>query len=173
MDILHSVLSCLTGSSTDNKPEVKTTGIRPRSEKDLASDFLTTLLTTNTTNPTLKKNLDETIHPSSWTTTLAQAILHGLENAIRSGTALGSAAADALEKATHEAYAFAKEHPIYTSILALGVLVVMAPWVLEVLGFGALGPIEGSFAAYWQSLYGDVPAGAVFGYLQRMGMVWH
>lgn len=170
MDIIHSVLSCLTGSSSDNEPKVKTTRIR--SETDLASDFLTTLLTTDTIDPSLKKSLDETIYPSSWTSTLAQAILHGLENAITSGKTLGKAAADALMKATHEAYEFAKEHPVYTTILALGVLVVMAPWVLEVLGFGALGPIEGSFAAYWQSLYGDVPPGAVFGYLQRMGMVW-
>ncbi|KAF7114689.1 hypothetical protein CNMCM5793_009640 [Aspergillus hiratsukae] len=175
MDILHSILSCLTGSSSDNKPKVKATSIRIRSDKDLASEFLTTLLTTDTTNPSLKKSLDETIHPYNWTSTLAQTILHGLENAIRSGSGktMGKAATDALVKATHEAYDFAKAHPIYTTILALGVLAVLAPWVLEVLGFGELGPIQGSFAAYWQSLYGDVPAGAVFGYLQRMGMVWH
>ncbi|RHZ46892.1 uncharacterized protein CDV56_100729 [Aspergillus thermomutatus] len=169
MDIIHSILSCLTGSSND-KPKVKPT--RTRSENDLASEFLTTLLTAHTTDPSLKKNLDETIHPYNWTSSLAQAILHGLENAIRSGKTMGKAAADALVKATHEAYEFAKEHPIYTTILALGVLAVLAPWVLEILGFGELGPIEGSFAAYWQSLYGDMPKVAVFGYLQRMGMVW-
>lgn len=45
---------------------------------------------------------------------------------------------------------------------------------LEILGFGELGPIEGSFAAGWQSRYaGYVPKGSLFSYFQRLGMKWH
>ena len=54
------------------------------------------------------------------------------------------------------------------------------PWVVEVLGFSELGPVEGwspkcvgSFAAWWQSTYaGYVPAGSLFSFFQRLGMVW-
>ena len=42
---------------------------------------------------------------------------------------------------------FAADHPIATAVfctvIALGVLVVLAPYALELLGFGELGPIEG------------------------------
>ncbi|RAL07024.1 uncharacterized protein BO97DRAFT_314060, partial [Aspergillus homomorphus CBS 101889] len=48
---------------------------------------------------------------------------------------------------------FAQEHSVYTTILALGVLVALMHWVLEVLGCAELGPGEASVAAMWQSRY--------------------
>ncbi|KAF1815807.1 hypothetical protein P152DRAFT_471195 [Eremomyces bilateralis CBS 781.70] len=56
----------------------------------------------------------------------------------------------ALEKAAAEAYEFAMEPPTYFSILTLGVLAILTPWIIEILGFGELGLIEGSFIAAWQ-----------------------
>jgi len=38
-------------------------------------------------------------------------------------------------------------------------------------GFGALGPVAGSFAAAWQASIGSVPAGSLFATLQSAGMV--
>ncbi|OJJ98363.1 hypothetical protein ASPACDRAFT_79838 [Aspergillus aculeatus ATCC 16872] len=87
---------------------------------------------------------------------------------------MAQAATEALRRASEEAFEFAQEHPVYTTILALGVFVALMPWVLEVLGFAELGPVEGSFAAWWQSRYaGYVPKGSLFGFFQRLGMVWH
>lgn len=47
---------------------------------------------------------------------------------------------------------FAAEHPLATgvgcTVVALGVLVVLAPYVLGVLGFGELGPVEGKFDVF-------------------------
>jgi hypothetical protein len=52
--------------------------------------------------------------------------------------------------------------------------VVIAPWVIEALGFAELGPVEGTFASWWQSTYGGlVPKGSLFSFFQRLGMVWH
>jgi hypothetical protein len=70
--------------------------------------------------------------------------------------------------------------------------VIIAPWVIEALGFAELGPLEGmsrlqcclvsakltyaagSFASWWQSTYGGlVPKGSLFSFFQRLGMVWH
>ena len=44
---------------------------------------------------------------------------------------------------------FEAEHPVATAVfctvVAIGVLVVFAPEVLEILGFGEFGPIEGEW----------------------------
>lgn len=60
------------------------------------------------------------------------------------------------------------------TVIALGVLAIVAPWILEALGFAELGPVEGSFAALWQARYaGYVPKGSLFSFFQRLGMKWH
>ena len=88
------------------------------------------------------------------------------------------------------------------TVLALGVLVALTPYLLEMLGFAELGIVRGksltpilyqtnqspewrrrldrancvtsgSWAALWQARYaGFVPKGSLFSFLQRMGMVW-
>ncbi|KAI9368995.1 hypothetical protein BJX61DRAFT_536800 [Aspergillus egyptiacus] len=137
---------------------------------------VTTILNILLTSPTrlaIEKRTSDIIHPTSWTTTLAQSLLSGLVAAIENAAPMAEAATKALQRAIEEAYEFAKEHPVYTTILALGVLALLMPWVLEVLGFSELGPVEGSFAAWWQARYaGYVPKGSFFSYLQRLGMVW-
>jgi hypothetical protein len=50
---------------------------------------------------------------------------------------------DAFEKATGAAIEFAKEHPVYFTIITLGVLVILAPWVIEALGFVEAGIVKG------------------------------
>ena len=44
------------------------------------------------------------------------------------------------------------------------------PPILQVVGFGALGPIAGSIAAGWQSSLGLVAAGTPFAFLQSAAM---
>jgi hypothetical protein len=133
---------------------------------------MTIFLTSDLPHAT-KKSLDEAISTTSWTESLAQAILRGLENAIETGAQAAEAASNALARATNEAFEFSREHPIFVTVLALGVLAILTPWVIEVLGFGQLGPIEGSFAAPWQRTYaGYVPSSSLFSFFQRLGMVW-
>ena len=50
---------------------------------------------------------------------------------------------DKVAKVVEEVWQFAKDHPVFVAVVALGILVVLAPWAIEVLGFGKLGPIEG------------------------------
>lgn len=77
----------------------------------------------------------------------------------------------AVERSTKEAIGFARDHPAYATLIALGVLAILTPWVIEALGFSELGPVEGSFAAAWQRLYaGFVPKGSLFSFFQRLGM---
>ena len=89
-----------------------------------------------------------TIHATeSWSEAVATALLHGLENAIKTGVQMAKAASDALTQAEGAAIGFAKEHPAYATLITLGILAALMPWVLEILGLGGLGPIDGSFAA--------------------------
>lgn len=47
---------------------------------------------------------------------------------------------------------------------------VAAYYILPSLGFSAIGPDPGSFAAAWQSSIGIVPAGSMFAITQSLGM---
>ena len=38
-----------------------------------------------------------------------------------------------------------RDHPVWCALVALGVLVPLAPWVLDVLGFSELGPVAGIY----------------------------
>ena len=74
----------------------------------------------------------------------------------------------------YDAAGFAQEHPAYTTFIALGILALIAPWVLEVLGFAMEGIVEDSWAALWQSKYaGFVPKRSLFSFFQRLGMTLH
>lgn len=169
--LLQSIFDCISGTLAANPPPAPPTDSRPPTS--IASDILTIILTADTPY-TLHKQLNEKISAESWTEAIATALLHGLENAIKTGAQMAKAASDALTQAEDAAIGFAKEHPAYATLIALGILAALMPWALEILGFGELGPIEGSFAAVWQSRYAAyVPKGSLFGYFQRLGMKWH
>jgi hypothetical protein len=60
---------------------------------------------------------------------------------------MAKASFKALTQAEDAAIGFAKDHPVYATLITLGILAILMPWALEFLGFGDLGPIEGLFAA--------------------------
>jgi len=182
---INEILNCLCLSSTaeydileEQLPHDFTHEKKhhPQTTESLAADILSTLYAANTNDEQLKQSLQDSIHETGWYENLAVAVLTGLENAIKAETPMGQAMKDAYEIASHvvaDVLEFAKEHPVFCAVVALGILVILAPWVIEVLGFGELGPIEGTFAAWWQSRYvGYVPANSLFSFFQRLGMVW-
>ena len=63
---------------------------------------------------------------------------------------MGQAMREAYDKACGPAKSlgeFIHYHPIWFTIIALGILVILPPAVLEALGFGAVGPVEGKCGA--------------------------
>lgn len=115
----------------------------PRTESEVATDVVNVLLNAEKPGKTLSNALDDTVKGCSWTSRLAEAILGKLEAALKAGAQMSQVMKDAVEKATAEAYDFAKEHPVYCTIIALGVLCLLWPWALEALGFGEAGIMEG------------------------------
>jgi hypothetical protein len=169
--LLQYILDCLSGTLAADPALAPSNN--SRTPASIASDILGIILTADTPY-NLHKLLNEQISTESWPEAIAIALLHGLEGAIKTGTQMAKASSDALAQAKDAAIGFAENHPVYATLIALGILAILLPWMLEILGFGELGPIEGSFAAGWQSRYaGYVPKGSLFGYFQRLGMTWH
>ncbi|KAK7744796.1 hypothetical protein SLS62_010029 [Diatrype stigma] len=69
---------------------------------------------------------------------------------------------------------FADEHPVLcgvvVTLLALAVMALLVPPCISALGFGAAGPVAGSWAAGWQSALANVEAGSIFAFFQSLGM---
>jgi hypothetical protein len=119
---------------------------RPQTTESLAKDILSTLYAADTNDEHLIQRLQDVVHETGWYEGLAAAVLTGLENALKAEAPMGRAMKDAYEKAkqvVEDVLEFAREHPVFCAVVALGILVILAPWAIEALGFGELGPIEG------------------------------
>jgi hypothetical protein len=204
--LFTTIIECITGVSQDNSPGLDekqalapSQSTRPLDE--VANNVVNTILTAEKAGARLKAELDSIVGCYGWKEYLAEKVLEKLGAALQGAhDKLGPAIRDAYNKAwvaANEIEGFVIQHPVMCTIIALGVLVVIAPWVIEVLGFAELGPVEGaytersmrwivgltprdtdnvgidSFAAWWQSTYGGlVPKGSLFSFFQRLGMVW-
>lgn len=211
--MLSSCLSCL-GSRRGRKPatchhnEKITTAYQSHEAslyyddpadvqaQNAANNIVHTIATSESIDKHLRFILEDIVHQAGgWRESIATKVLSALEAVLQSdkiSSAL-NAMRDKAFKAAAEMKEFAGEHPVLTgvfcTIVALGVLYLVWPAVLEALGFSSLGPVEGklqhlndvphrslinvigSWAALWQSLYGGrVPVGSVFSFLQRLGM---
>ncbi|MBE3041136.1 hypothetical protein IMZ48_00825 [Candidatus Bathyarchaeota archaeon] len=159
MDAIAAILACLFGSQGDTYPDTHPTdrkGPRPSAdtltlEHDIASDILDIIRNADKNDHKLKAQVSVVVSAQGWTENIAKAVVKGLEYLITEGREkVGKALREAIDKAeaaAKECFAFAKEHPYITAgfatIVAVGVLVLIAPWAVEALGFGELGPIAG------------------------------
>ncbi|KAF2723022.1 hypothetical protein K431DRAFT_220646 [Polychaeton citri CBS 116435] len=144
-------------------------------EEQLAAGIYGILVTAEKPGAALRAQVDGLVHADSWSEKLAERLLdHIIANLVPEK--MGPAMRDAYEKAETAAREFVSEHPVFVEVMAtvvaIGILALLVPWVVEALGFGELGPIAGSFAARWQSTFPNVEARSFFAFLQRLGMRW-
>ncbi|OHE97247.1 hypothetical protein CORC01_07501 [Colletotrichum orchidophilum] len=174
---------CLPQLRQDSKPVMseKKEGIidsQPlrSSALDAASEFVDTLRTAEKGGKDLERRLRNIVTANSWSEELAKYILDGVEGLVRHRDTVGQVLKETMDKSTEAAesvFELAKAHPVFVTVIAIGVLVIVAPWVLEALGFGELGPVADTFASWWQARYaGYVPKGSLFSFLERLGMTW-
>jgi len=176
MDIIKSTVGRITGRAenlVNEKADPNHTDKDRRTTQAVATDVLNVLRDAEKNGRDLKRAFQNIVGEYGSTEKVATAILSGVEKILKNGAPMAQAMKDAFQRATNAAEAFAREHPVYCTVIALGILVILAPWVIEALGFGELGPIEGTFAALWQAKYaGYVPKGSLFSFFQRLGMIW-
>ena len=101
----------------------------------------------------LRLNL-KNIVADGWTENVAHWVLSKLEQAIQDTSNMGGAlkeAYDTVLDVAEDVEGFITTHPVFCTVIAIGILVLLAPWAIEALGFGALGPTEGR---YFPSKYG-------------------
>ena len=140
--LIRAVVECLNGQ-TGYDSEDHFTDKAGRTNQDIAADVLSTLYNAEKAGHKLDQEIKNIVAECGWTENIAKAILGGLESALKNGAPMGQAMKDAFDKATSAAVEFVKNHPIICTLVALGILVILAPWAIEALGFGELGPIEG------------------------------
>ena len=118
---------------------------------------MSAILDADKTGPSLDATIRSLVHQAGgWSEYLATKILTALEAVLKAGKQMNAAMQEAYDKACEAAKkieGFAADHPIATAVfctvIALGVLVVLAPYVVELLGFGEVGPIEGKSHFHW------------------------
>ncbi|KAL8720897.1 MAG: hypothetical protein Q9225_002315 [Loekoesia sp. 1 TL-2023] len=149
--------------------------------EEAAARIVIALFEANKDGLPLIAHIDGIAHQAGgWSQWLADKIRKGMEEALKAGKEMNAALSAAYTKACEAAKVFehfAEDHPlataVFVTVIAIGILVILSPYVVEMLGFGEFGPIEGTWAAAWQSTYrGLVPKGSLFSYLQKLGMTW-
>lgn len=129
----------------DEKPENSISPPAPYRD-DAVAQFLEVIRTAQEPGQELETRLKSIVSTNGWTENFAKSILNGIEKMIKSSVEMAEVMADAVKCARHTAWEFAKEHPYYAgsivagTVVALGVLILLSPWVLEALGFAARGP---------------------------------
>ena len=131
---------------------------KPRlSSSEAASSIVSAMLDADKNGPSLDATIQSLVHQAGgWSEYLATKILTALEAVLKAGKQMNPAMQEAYDKACEAAKmieGFVADHPIATAVfctvIALGVLVVLAPYVVELIGFSELGPVEGKSRFLW------------------------
>lgn len=119
----------------------------PHTASQVADQVVDAILSADKFGPILQAKLDSIVGCYGWTQKVAEWILYKLSIALKAAhDNLGSVVRDAYHRSWDVAVSiegFVTEHPVFCTVIALGVLVIIAPWVIEALGFAAEGPLEG------------------------------
>ncbi|KAL8423886.1 hypothetical protein RB596_003924 [Gaeumannomyces avenae] len=188
MDVFKTIAACFGGADPKDDPRPKLSEKAQaqapddvRSADEVSDEVVELLRTAEKNGPSLQSRVRGAVGARGWTENVARAVVSRLETVIKEGRdKVGQALAEVIdraEEAAKAAFEFSKENPYlvagFATIVAIGVLVLVAPWAVEALGFARLGPVANSFASWWQSTYaGFVPKGSLFSFFQRLGMVW-
>lgn len=88
------------------------------------------------------------VHTNSWTSVFAESALNHLIEALNSGNPLGDLLHEIYERVRAfalQTFQFAKDHPVLVAVIALGILFLIAPWVVSALGFTEEGVLAGEY----------------------------
>ena len=85
-----------------------------------------------------------------WTAYIAQKVIEYIQVIVKDGGFLRGVLNESYKKAqaaVDEEHNFVRDHPVWAAaivaVIALGICCLLAPWMLEAVGFAELGPVEG------------------------------
>jgi hypothetical protein len=143
MSFIKVICECILG---DKPIYAQTNNQATKDDVKIAADIIDIIYNSEKGGEELKQQLQNTIYAYSWTENLGKAVLNALDAALREGRAMSPALKEAHNKACAAADAvggFVKEHPVFCTVVVLGILVLLMPWVIEAIGFAAEGPVAG------------------------------
>lgn len=139
---MNSLLRCL-----GQRP--KTANVTQLPDDDAANpadSFVDTLFLAEKNGLELRQTLGGIIRTNSWRQNFAQAVFEALQKAIETARPMGDALREIYKnvaRVVDGVEGFVKDHPIVCALIALGILVLVSPWVIEALGFAEGGILEG------------------------------
>lgn len=176
---------------------------RPRSRPDAytaADNFLRTLRWARKDDEELRRRLRSFVGSGTCGESTAEIILRNVSRTVLMGNTYGNMAGEVFVGIINRSVALTceafeeKQHDEIATVVALGMLVIVAPWVVEALGFGPVGPNPGecppvssfscwvrfadaprtgTWAGKWQHKYSEyVPKGSLFTFFKRLDMEW-
>lgn len=125
-------------------PQLQTTP----EENFMAEQILQTLFSTDNEGICFEKTIQGIVGTRRWTESLATALLKGIENGLEQGAPMGKTMTEACDRAVAAASEFARDHPYFCALIAIGILAILMPWALQALGFTELGPVGGNINTY-------------------------
>ena len=167
MDIVRGIFECIKGSvddgpaassshayqptSVSEKADLRLLGIFDQSTHTSATNAVLTLQRAEKAGQSLEAAIEDIVtQAGGWSEQIAKSILSMLQNILKEGSPMGPAMKEAYDKACKGAVSlgeFIHDHPIFCTVIALGILIILAPTIIHALGFGALGPIEGRYTS--------------------------
>ena len=152
--LLTAIFDCIKGASPEdtsypNEKQALDCTYQAGPLDELAEDVVNIIVRAEKAGSGLKAELDAIVGAYGWKERIAEKALEKLSVALQGAhDKLGPAIRDAYHKAwdvANDIEGFVIQRPVMCSIIALGVLVIIAPWVIEALGFAELGPVEGMY----------------------------
>jgi hypothetical protein len=147
MYILTSIANCLCGADDDQPITFSRVTEKTRSDDEIAAELVEKLFTAEKAGENLKSELRGVVGANGWSEYLAEAFYNALQAAIEAGKAMGPVMKEAYDRVVHEAEkipGIIENHPVLCALIVLGIITLLTPLILELLGFGAEGIIEGS-----------------------------
>lgn len=152
MGFISQMFCCLRSRPTPDAPQEK-----PVDPEQIAANVVAILHQAEDGGAKITRSLNDAVSSTGWSKRLANSILQALETTLREGCEkmgpamarsyddAGAAAKDNFCLLCELAQSHPREEPgvVLATVIALGVLVDLAPVVVELLGFGAFGPVEG------------------------------
>ena len=155
----HQIHLLITSKPPLQSPPHKSLPPTAKQLQTPTANLIAILLRAEKPGPSLTHSLNNTVTATGWSEWLAEHILKALEETLKGGRETwGQVLSEAYDAAIgaaggtlSELVGYVREHPgevaaaVLVTVLAVGVLVAVMPWVLELLGFAVEGPVEGEF----------------------------
>jgi len=176
MSLINGIFCGLCGLTDEGNQSCNQNSEKAPSDEELAAQIVDKIYTAEKSGNALKIELRRMVQANGLREYLAQAVINALATALKEGRAMSAPLKEAYDEACEEARKvkeWTDDNPVIANIIytiiALGIVALLMPWLLGVVGFVDGDIVAGSWVARWMSRYqGFVPKGSLLSYIQSL-----